>query len=116
MNSQNYVGTVTPASWDDRGQATSFSIFTSQGEDILLDCSKEVKNLKKLSGKKVKVKGEVKKSDFYGEILKPKHIHKISNHKKLEKSYDNDDVLDFPIHLPDLSPLQLLADDYSITA
>jgi len=109
MSLQKYVGIVTPVKWSRRGDPVSFSLYTDDGEDVLLDCSKNLNKIKKLVGKRVKVKGFKYSKDCLNKLMFPKSIKKVKREPEGKVFKIREELSDYTLNLPNQDILQSLA-------
>ncbi len=99
---QTIIGTLIPIAWDRKGKAIKFSIYSNEGEDIILKEYRYKNRLKRLLNKKVEVTGEVTHNKYGDKFIKLKTIKDF-----LDSSSSS-------MYLRDLQSGQLWDEDFSI--
>jgi len=112
MSLHKYVGIVTPAKWSAYGDPVSFSLYTDDGEDVLLDCSRSLSKIKKLVGKRVKVKGVKHSRDCLNKIIIPQSIKKVRKNLNGKIIKIKEELPDYTLILPNQGVFQSLVDSF----
>ncbi len=74
-------GIITPVEWDDHDQVTNLSLFTANGEDVLLDCEPSVfQELKRHLKETIRVRGLLVELDHGDHLMKVKNFYPPAEH------------------------------------
>ncbi|MBL7665186.1 MAG: hypothetical protein JNM93_08635 [Bacteriovoracaceae bacterium] len=65
---QEIVGILNPIEWDEKGEVKTFSIYSFDKDDIIIEKYPHKQKLKKLLNKQVQALGTIRK-DKYGEMF-----------------------------------------------
>lgn len=87
-------GKINPIEWDSHDRPIAFGLYTSNGEDILLEGTHQIKRIRKLSGKEVLISGILMKKSEGLKVLRTTKIRRCKNRNEenivVENHFDHD--------------------------
>ena len=109
-------GTITPVSWNDKGEPTKFSLYTFDERDIPLISEGHFKKLKKNVNQAVEITGLMVEKPFeedHLKIIKLKRKGSFPTPTGLAQSIDDFIYQDWPVRLPRHSINNSIGPSYS---
>lgn len=100
-------GIVTPISWNEKGDVRLFSLFTSEGEDILIDSEEFFDTLHMLIGKSISIYGTLYRTNYGAQIIYPKRI-KVDGHKKEDDIKKSQEITEYDLSIKREDYMRLL--------
>jgi hypothetical protein len=70
-------GVILPVTWNRQNQAQGFSIFTEDGDDILIDSISGMKKIRDNLNARVKVEGHLYDTDMGEKVIRISKVKKI---------------------------------------
>ncbi|MCB9091186.1 MAG: hypothetical protein H6621_10905 [Halobacteriovoraceae bacterium] len=75
---QTVVGVLTPITWDRKGKVVKFSIYSDDGEDIVIKEYKHRDRLQRLLSKRVQAIGNIFRNKYGDKFIKLKRIKELT--------------------------------------
>ena len=77
-DNQTIIGTLIPITWDRKGRAIRFSIYSSDGEDFIIKDYRFKSRLQRILNKNVQAVGEVSSNKYDEKFIKLKKIKELT--------------------------------------